>query len=90
MGDFLVTVIAVFTKCDQFLRDIKIKLEDEGRVSETNLDVEVEKIFSQHYLASLRKNSSYVRLESENFVIDYHVLPNCRPCRNARSWTTVY
>jgi hypothetical protein len=56
-----VPVIAVFTKYDQFKRDIKMKLEDENR--ETDLDTEVEKIFDQHYLASLGGDPPFVRLE---------------------------
>jgi len=56
-----VPVIAVFTKYDQFKRDIKMKLEDENR--ETELDAEVEKIFNQHYLASLGGDPPFVRLE---------------------------
>jgi len=63
---FQVPVIAVFTKYDQFKRDIKMKLEDENR--ETDLDAEVEKIFDQHYLASLGGDPPFVRLESEHFV----------------------
>jgi hypothetical protein len=50
-GTFQVAVIAVFTKYDQFKRDIKMKLEDENR--ETDLDAEVEKIFDRHYLANM-------------------------------------
>src|SRR6267142_2673894 len=92
MGGFLVPVIAVFTKYDQFRRDIKIKLEDEGRDSEMNIDDEVENLFHQHFLASLRETPPYVHLESENFVINHRVLPNCcapagmhihrQPCTN--------
>jgi|SRR6267142_5970413 len=90
MGGFLVPVIAVFTKYDQFRRDIKIKLEDEGRDSEMNIDDEVENLFHQHFLASLRETPPYVRLESENLVINHRVLPNCCPCRNAHPSTTMY
>ena len=63
---FQVPVIAVFTKYDQFKHDIEMKLEDENR--ETDLDAEVEKIFDQHYLASLGGHPPFVRLESEDFV----------------------
>jgi hypothetical protein len=61
-----VPVIAVFTKYDQFRRDIKMKLEDENR--ETDLDAEVEKVFEQHYLAGLGGHPPFVRLESEDYV----------------------
>ena len=63
---FQVPVIAVFTKYDQFKRDIKMKLEDENR--ETDLDVEVKKIFDEHYLANLGGHPPFVRLESEDLV----------------------
>ena len=67
MGDFQVPVIAVFTKYDQFKRNIKMKLEDEGRDPEMNVDAEVENIFKQHYLASLNgpQPPPFIRLESE-------------------------
>ena len=59
-------VIAVFTKYDQFKRDIKMKLEDENR--KADLDAEVEEIFDQHYLANMGGDPPFVRLESEDFV----------------------
>jgi len=65
MWDFPVPVIAVFTKYDQFKRDIKMKLEDEGRDPEMDLNAEGENIFNQHYLASLN-GPPFVRLESED------------------------
>jgi hypothetical protein len=66
MCDFQVPVIAVFTKYDQFKHDIKMKLEDEGRDSEMDLNAEVEKIFKQHYLASLNGPPPFICLESED------------------------
>ena len=63
---FQVPVIAVFTKYDQFKRDIKMKLEDEGRDPGTHFDTEVESVFNQYYLASLSGPPPLVRLESEN------------------------
>jgi hypothetical protein len=68
---FQVPVIAVFTKYDQFKRNIKMKLEDEaheGRDPEKNFETEVESVFNDHYLASLGKTTSFVRLESEDFL----------------------
>jgi len=61
-----VPVIAVFTKFDQFKLDIEMKLEDEGRDPETDLDAEVERVFEQHYLANLRGSPQFVRLERMN------------------------
>ena len=66
MSDFQVPVIAVFTKFDQFKRDIKMKLEYEGRDRETDFNAEVENIFNQHYLAGLNGSPRFVRLESED------------------------
>ena len=66
MWNFPVPVIAVFTKYDQFKCDIKMKLEDEGRDPEMELNDEVENIFNQHYLASLNGPPPFIRLESED------------------------
>ena len=55
----------MFTKYDQFKRDIKMKLEDEGRDLEMDLSAEVENLFYRHYLASLNGTPPYIRLESE-------------------------
>ena len=63
---FEVPAIAVFTKFDQFKRDIKIKLEDQGH-DVTNLNEEVERIFGEHYQAGLRGSRLFVCLESEDF-----------------------
>ena len=63
---FQVPVIAVFTKYDQFKRDIKMKLEDEGRDPETHIDAEVKSVFDQYYLGSLSGPPAFVRLESED------------------------
>jgi hypothetical protein len=57
-------VIAVFTKYDQFRRDIMIKLEDQNR-DPALLDAEMKRIFNQHYLANLRGPPPFIRLESE-------------------------
>ena len=59
-------MIAVFTKFDQFKRDIKMKLEDVGRDPETNLSEEVDSVFREHYQAKLGETPLFVRLESED------------------------
>ena len=65
---FIVPVIAVFTKYDQFKIDVGMKLED-GECSEgTRLDSEVERIFRKHYLnrlSEVTETPPYIRLESE-------------------------
>ena len=66
MWDFPVPVIAVFTKYDQFKRNIKMKLEDEDRDPKIYLDAEAENIFKQHYLANLDGPPPFIRLESED------------------------
>jgi hypothetical protein len=58
--------MALFTKYDQFKRDIKIKLEDSGRGhSEMEVDDEVKRVFEQHYLAGLNGSPPFICLESE-------------------------
>ena len=66
MWDFQVPVIAVFTKFDQFKRDTKINLMDEGRDPETDLNAEVDNVFHRQYLASLKGPPPLIRLESED------------------------
>ena len=66
---FQVPVIAVFTKYDQFKRNIRMKLEDEGRDPVTDFDIEVENVFNQYYLDALSGPPPFVRLESEDFLI---------------------
>ena len=65
-------MIAVFTKYDQFKREVKMKLEDQPRDSDpltgTNFDAQMDKIFNEHYLADLGGSPPFVRLESEDFI----------------------
>ena len=63
-----VPVIAVFTKFDQFKRNIKMQLEDEGRDPETHIETEVESVFDRYFLGSLSERPPFVRLESEDFL----------------------
>ena len=64
---FQVPVIVVFTKYDQFKRNLKMKLHDEGRDLETHFKTEVESVFKRDYLASLSGPPPFVRLEGEDF-----------------------
>ena len=66
-GTFKVPVIAVFTKFDQFKRDVRMKLEDAGPDSGTNLDEEAERLFRELYQSRLGESPRFVRLESKNF-----------------------
>ena len=61
-------MIAVFTKYDQFKREVRMKLEDRHSDPVTNFDDEMENIFNQHYLAALRGPPPFIRLESKNVV----------------------
>ena len=64
-----VPVIMVFTKFDQFKREVKFKLEDQRRdPALLELDDEMERIFYEHYLANLRGSPPFVRLKCEYFV----------------------
>ncbi|KAI9452691.1 hypothetical protein BJY52DRAFT_1418599 [Lactarius psammicola] len=57
-----VPVIAVFTKYDQFLRNVKINMEDYGDPNDNISDV-AEKQFREHYLHPLGGDIRFVRLE---------------------------
>jgi hypothetical protein len=57
-------VIAVFTKYDQFRRNIKMKLEDQNG-DPALLDAEAASIFNQHYLARFGGLPPFIGLESE-------------------------
>jgi hypothetical protein len=70
-GISLVPVIAVFTKHDQFRRDVIMKLEDQGLDASTDaalLNAEMERIFNEEFLVHLTESAPVVCLESENFV----------------------
>ena len=56
-------VIAVFTKHDQFLRNVKIDLEDYGNSGDSISDT-AERLFKEHYLRHLGDGARFVRLES--------------------------
>lgn len=65
-----VPVIAVFTKYDQFKRDIRMKLEaragGNARVTLKDVNNEAEKIFQDQYWNVIEVDSPrYVRLQSE-------------------------
>ena len=61
-------MIAVFTKYDQYRRNIKMALEDEGIDTDTaRLNAEMERVFKEQFLAHLRGSPPFVRLESEDF-----------------------
>jgi hypothetical protein len=66
LSTFLVPLIAVFTKYDQFTINIEIDLERTGRViSETEADTKAEEVFREQYLGKLEGMPDFVRLESE-------------------------
>jgi len=67
MGFFKVPVIAVFTKFDQFKREIRFKLEDGGRDPGIDLNEEMERLFREHYQACLEGSQWFVRLGSKDF-----------------------
>ena len=71
-GIFQVPVIALFTKYDQFKREIKMALDDEPTHPETDIDAKVKSDFEQHYLGNLSHSEStpYICLECEDFVTD--------------------
>jgi hypothetical protein len=70
-------VIAVFTKYDQFKRDIGMKLEDQRR-DPAILNDEMEKIFNKEFLANLKGSPPSVRLESKLYLPITMHYANCR------------
>ena len=84
-------MIAVFTKFDQFKRNIKMELEDEneGRSPEKSFETEVESVFNNHYLAGLSETPPLVRLESEYFFKLTQIHFQFLFCRDAQTWSTV-
>src|SRR6266404_3890876 len=60
---FQVPVIAVFTKYDQFLRNVEIDLEDDG-IRDNSLFQEADRLFKEHYLRHLGEGARFVRLQS--------------------------
>ena len=58
-----VPVIAVFTKYDQFQRNVKMHVEDYGNPDDDVSDA-VERLFEEHYLRHLGDGARFVRLES--------------------------
>ncbi|KAH9171506.1 hypothetical protein EDB89DRAFT_2096926 [Lactarius sanguifluus] len=57
-----VPVIAVFTKYDQFRRNVRIDMEDYGNPNDRVSEV-AEKLFQEHYLHPLGDGVGFVRLE---------------------------
>ncbi|KAH8978113.1 hypothetical protein EDB86DRAFT_2816375 [Lactarius hatsudake] len=57
-----VPVIAVFTKYDQFRRNVRMHVQDFGSPDDDVLDVE-EKQFQEHYVSPLGDDIRFVRLE---------------------------
>ena len=68
-GSIQVPVIAVFTKYDQFLRNVRIDLEDYGNPGE-NISDAAQRLFKEHYLHHLGDGARFVRLES-SFIIEF-------------------
>jgi hypothetical protein len=70
MKHFEVPVIAVFTKYDQFLRNVKMDvLDDPDKDPDRSVSEVAEQVFQEHYLCPLGDDVRYVLLESELQVI---------------------
>ena len=61
--EFPVPVIVVFTKYDQFLRNVKWHLEDYGNPDDDITDA-AERQFREHYLSHLGDGVRFVQLQS--------------------------
>ena len=65
-----VPVIVVFTKYDQFLRNVKIDVSDNPAMySNRSVSEVAEALFQEHYLCPLGDDIKYVQLQSELQVI---------------------
>ena len=70
MQHFQVPVIAVFTKYDQFLRNVKIDVLDyPDKYPNRSVSEVAKERFQEHYLCPLGEDVEYVQLESELQVI---------------------
>ena len=64
MQYFQVPVIVVFTKYDQFRRNVEMDVLDyPDKYPDSNVSQVAEKQFQEHYLSPLGDNVRYVRLE---------------------------
>ena len=63
---FQVPIIAVFTKYDQFLRNVKMDVSDDpDKYTNRSVSEVAKKRFQEYYLRSLGDDVKYVQLESE-------------------------
>ena len=63
---FQVPVIAVFTKYDQFLFNVKMDvLDDPDKYLDKSASEVAKELFEEHYLRPLGEDVKYVQLESE-------------------------
>jgi hypothetical protein len=62
-------VIAVFTKFDQFRRDVRMKVEDQNCDADDPaiVNAEMERILKDEFLAHLKESPPIVLLESKAF-----------------------
>jgi hypothetical protein len=93
MRKFQVPVIAVFTKHDQFRREVMMKLEDKrgSEVDQALVDREMKEIFNKHFLANLGEAPRFVCLESKDFTNQLaYITLRFVSCRNGQAWQTVY
>ena len=66
MQHFQVPVIAVFTKYDQFLRNVNMDvLDDPDQYVDRSVSEVAKEQFQEHYLHPLGNDVGYVQLESE-------------------------
>ena len=72
MRHFKVPVIVVFTKYDQFLRNVTMDVSDDpAKYSNRSVSEVAEELFQEHYLCPLGDGIRYVRLESELQLASY-------------------
>jgi hypothetical protein len=74
-----VPIIAVFTKYEQFKRDVRMKLEDGSQglhtgLTKADVEAEVERVFGEEYRKLIEEDMPYVRLESKSIFNSWYAV----------------
>jgi hypothetical protein len=83
-----VPVVVVFTKYDQFLRNVEMQVLDyPGEYLDGNVSKAAGKLFQEHYLDPLGDDVKYVQLESGSSVLcqDYMLMLSGRDAQAERA-----
>ena len=65
MPHFQVPIVAVFTKYDQFLRNVKMDVDDQEKCLNRSVSEVAKELFQEHYLHPLGDDVGHVQLQSK-------------------------